>query len=94
MMKTIFLLFALVAPAFSFVVQPQQSAARNLQLQARPNKFVQAATAAAIAISTHPLVVMAEEADGDYEYGAVDAPIGKCCLMIVKKKETLAVLVS
>lgn len=78
MMKTLCMLLALIASASAFVVQPQQ-AARTLKLQAsRPNQFVEAFTAASIAIATHPLVALAEEADGDYEYGAVDAPIGKC----------------
>jgi hypothetical protein len=35
----------------------------------------QIATTAAVVVSTSPLMVLAEEAD-DYEYGAVNAPIG------------------
>lgn len=78
MMKTLCMLLALIASASAFVAQPQQAASRNFKLQAsRPNQFVEAFTAASIAIATHPLVALAEDADGDYEYGAVDAPIGK-----------------
>ena len=49
-------------------------------LAAAPNnqitdKLTQFMTTAAVVISTSPLVALAEEVD-DYEYGAVNAPIG------------------
>ena len=43
-------------------------------MQVSPKKSYAPAVAAAVALSS-PLVAMAEEVD-DYEYGAVDAPIG------------------
>ena len=43
-------------------------------MQVSPKKSLAPAVAAAVALSS-PLVAMAEQVD-DYEYGAVDAPIG------------------
>lgn len=65
------LLVVLVTATQAFVVSPR-SATRLAPLQAH-NKFMTAITTAAVVVSTSPLIALAEE---DYEYGAVDAPIG------------------
>lgn len=48
-----------------------------LEASAKPlgEKISQAMTTAAVVVATSPLAALAEEVD-DYEYGAVDAPIG------------------
>ena len=69
--------------SMAFVTNPT-SAGRATQLKAANNNNIQEiaekvgkfATTAAIAISASPLVALAQEVDADYEYGAVDAPIG------------------
>ena len=67
MMKTIVVITTLLAfltnTASAFSIQPAQAAIKT------------AATAAVVAVSTSPLVAIAEEVD-EYEYGAVNAPIG------------------
>ena len=40
------------------------------------NRLSQVVTATAVAVMTSPLVAIAEEAADEYEYGAVNAPIG------------------
>lgn len=70
------LLALFVSSASAFVVQPASRAVPSALQAQRPHKLVQIATTAAIVISTSPLVALAEEVDGDYEYGAVSAPIG------------------
>lgn len=59
---------------------PRQTARPSfVQLEAtsRPlgEKIAQALTTAAVVVATSPLMALAEEVD-DYEYGAVNAPIG------------------
>ena len=68
------LLLALVATtSHGFMVTPNK-ARHSPRLEAHAHdKLVQAVTTAAVVLSTSPLVALAEE---DYEYGAVNAPIG------------------
>ena len=80
-MYRILVLFLLLiaSSASAFIVQPP-AAVRNAAIvrvgaHQNNNRFIEQATAAAIAIAASPLVALAEEVD-DYEYGAVDAPIG------------------
>ena len=51
------------------------SRTQSYQLFWLVKKIGQFATTAAVVVSTSPLMAFAEEAD-DYEYGAVNAPIG------------------
>uniref|UniRef100_A0A7S2A631 Uncharacterized protein n=1 Tax=Trieres chinensis TaxID=1514140 RepID=A0A7S2A631_TRICV len=89
-MKTAAILAAalLSAPASAFVPQPPTSNSGvllrateptfdplNLSDDAKVSTTVAAAATAAVAAVAVPLAAVAEEAD-DYEYGAVDAPIG------------------
>lgn len=53
----------------AFAPSLEASAAKPME------KFAQIMTTAAVVVSSSPLVALAEEAD-DYEYGAVNAPIG------------------
>lgn len=72
------LLLALVGFAHSFSVKPSPKLLAPKKLVHVPtqrNRFVEAAAAAAAVLSTTPLVAIAEEVD-EYEYGAVNAPIG------------------
>ena len=57
--------------------QASRPAVAALEASAKPlsERFSQAVAVAAATIATSPLVALAEEAD-DYEYGAVNAPIG------------------
>mmetsp|Transcript_49114 Transcript_49114/g.141196 ORF Transcript_49114/g.141196 Transcript_49114/m.141196 type:complete len:131 (+) Transcript_49114:80-472(+) len=81
MRSFIFKIFAALFVAQSAVAfVPQQASkpafapltATNKPLLEKVSQFM---TTAAVVISTSPLVALAEEAD-DYEYGAVNAPIG------------------
>lgn len=70
------LCMALLASLSHGFVQKTPAIQRTSSLPAKlPSKqdIVKAATTAAVVISTSPLVALAEE---DYEYGAVNAPIG------------------
>lgn len=58
------------APLAAAPVSPQKQ-----PLIQPKNKISQFITTAAVVISTSPLIALAEEVD-DYEYGAVNAPIG------------------
>lgn len=76
-----FTIFALVIVAAiasvssAFVVKSPTHPLSLVRVEAQRNKLLEIATTAAIVFSTSPLAVLAEEA-GDYEYGAVSAPIG------------------
>ena len=74
-------LLLIASSASAFVVQPPTTArnAAVVRVGAHQgnNRFMEIATAAAVTIAASPLVALAEEVD-DYEYGAVDAPIGTC----------------
>ena len=65
----------------AFVTNPvvgrtsQLQAASTINHEEFVDKLSKFAMTAAVAITTSPLMALAE-ADGDYEYGAVDAPIG------------------
>ena len=72
-------LILITSSASAFVVQAP-AVARNPAIvrvgaQQNNNRFMETATAAVFTIVASPLVALAEEVD-DYEYGAVDAPIG------------------
>lgn len=72
--------FLLVAQAaVAFAPRPAGSRPSVVQLEATQKpmteKVSQIMTTAAVALATSPLMAIAEEAD-DYEYGAVNAPIG------------------
>lgn len=56
---------------------PNKPVSTQLKVSSKPlnEKAAQFMATAAVAISTSPLVALAEEVD-DYEYGAVNAPIG------------------
>jgi len=71
MNRIVFLLVCLATGATAFVVQPPSRT--TVVVEAQRNKFMEIATTAAIAFT--PLAALAEEVD-NYEYGAVDAPIG------------------
>lgn len=77
------LLALVVSSASAFVVQPPASAKRASSSSAlQAHKFVEiATTATAIAMSTFPLAAIAD--DGNFEFGAVDAPIGTCSMLVV-----------
>mmetsp|Transcript_16399 Transcript_16399/g.27233 ORF Transcript_16399/g.27233 Transcript_16399/m.27233 type:complete len:82 (+) Transcript_16399:139-384(+) len=79
MNRSLVLLFALFASASAFCVQPAALRSSTVAMQAtrsKTNKWATICTTAAVVISTSPLVALAEEMEGDYEYGAVSAPIG------------------
>jgi hypothetical protein len=61
----------------AFVIKAPAAAAREslVRLEAHRNRVIDIATTAAVAFSVSPLAALAEEVD-DYEYGAVNAPIG------------------
>jgi hypothetical protein len=60
-----------------FVIKPSQVLLEPVKLQASPNRWSEFTTiAAALTTLTTPLVAFAEAVD-DYEYGAVNAPIGE-----------------
>lgn len=73
-----FLLASQVAVAFAPRLA-SQTRLTSLQLEASANplheKMAQMLTTTAVVITTSPLMALAEEVD-DYEYGAVNAPIG------------------
>ena len=86
LVSKLFVLFMACQAAMGFVVQQQTSPSTKVLLHATtpgheqqpstesfPNKIAKALTATAVMVSTSPLMALAEE---DYEYGAVDAPIG------------------
>ena len=76
-------IFAIVMMAqCALAFAPHQQASKPafapaLQASAKPvsEKVVQFMATAAVVISTSPIMALAEEVD-DYEYGAVNAPIG------------------
>lgn len=72
----LFLLSAQVAMGFA-PVQQKLSAPTALEATSKPvgERVSQFLAATATAVAASPLVALAEEVD-DYEYGAVDAPIG------------------
>jgi len=65
---------ALCALETAFAFAPQQQPAAPKTSNSLVEKMSKFAMTAAVAISTSPLVALAEEVD-DYEYGAVSAPI-------------------
>jgi hypothetical protein len=73
---TLFIALVVASSASAFCIAPQTQKTTALNAVQRPHKLVEIATTAAIAFSTSPLAALAEEVDGDYEYGAVSAPIG------------------
>lgn len=70
------LFMALLASLSHGFVVKSPTIQRTASLEAFPSKqkLVEAATVAAVVVSTSPLMALAEEED--YEYGAVNAPIG------------------
>ena len=70
------LMATLASLSHGFVVK-SPTIQRTAPMEAFPSKqkLVEAATAAAVVVSTSPLMALAE-AEEDYEYGAVNAPIG------------------
>ena len=69
-------LVATFSAAFSSAFVVKAPAREPLvRVEAQRNKVIDIATTAAIAFSVSPLAALAEEVD-DYEYGAVNAPIG------------------
>jgi hypothetical protein len=74
-----FLTFFLVIQAVAAFAPRQTAHPSFVQLEAtsRPlsEKIAQTVTTAAVVVATSPLMALAEEVD-DYEYGAVNAPIG------------------
>ena len=76
----IFAILLMAQCAFAFAPHQQTrkpAFAPALQASAKPvsEKVAQFMTTAAVVISTSPIMALAEEVD-DYEYGAVNAPIG------------------
>ena len=69
------LLALLASTSYSFVVKSPNTLRPAVSLEAHltKEKIFQMASAAAVVLSTSPLAALAEE---DYEYGAVNAPIG------------------
>jgi len=67
------LFVALLASLSHAFVVKTPSVKSPTAMNALSPKLVKAATTAAVVISTSPLIALAEE---DYEYGAVNAPIG------------------
>ena len=77
-LTTIFTIVAMAAIATvstAFVVKSPTRPLSLVRVEAQRNEMLEIATTAAIVFSTSPLAALAEEA-GDYEYGAVSAPIG------------------
>lgn len=74
------LLVALLASlSNAFVVKTTPELRNPTQLAATRkhiDNITKAATTAAVVIATNPLVALAAEQPDDYEYGAVNAPIG------------------
>ena len=64
-----------LSPAILRAVSSDEDANGIATVKPLVKKIGQFATTAAVVVSTSPLMAFAEEAD-DYEYGAVNAPIG------------------
>jgi len=62
-------------PVNKAVAELEEASPMVSSLKPLVEKVGQFATTAAVVVSTSPLMALAEEAD-DYEYGAVNAPIG------------------
>jgi hypothetical protein len=73
--RTSLALLCIIGTISAFVIQPSRVAA-PVKIQAFPNRWSEFTTVAALTALTTPLVAIAEAVD-DYEYGAVNAPIGK-----------------
>lgn len=70
------LFFSLLVSCQSFIAPFSQPVQENTAAcENDGTKFAKVTAAAFVAISTSPLIAIAEEID-DYEYGAVNAPIG------------------
>eukprot|EP00546_Thalassionema_frauenfeldii_P006656 CAMPEP_0178913060 /NCGR_PEP_ID=MMETSP0786-20121207/10624_1 /TAXON_ID=186022 /ORGANISM="Thalassionema frauenfeldii, Strain CCMP 1798" /LENGTH=134 /DNA_ID=CAMNT_0020585743 /DNA_START=79 /DNA_END=483 /DNA_ORIENTATION=+ len=81
MTRILTILFALFSSCGAFLIQANGNAPiiKNLALDMHKPKFHEVATSVATSVAitfyASPLAALAEEAD-NYEYGAVDAPIG------------------
>mmetsp|Transcript_20155 Transcript_20155/g.23011 ORF Transcript_20155/g.23011 Transcript_20155/m.23011 type:complete len:150 (-) Transcript_20155:81-530(-) len=77
MTRIITLLLTLLVSCRAFIT-PNDQVVRNAKIavEEHGSKILQATTTIAIAVSASPLVAMAEAVVDDYEYGAVNAPIG------------------
>mmetsp|Transcript_17270 Transcript_17270/g.24947 ORF Transcript_17270/g.24947 Transcript_17270/m.24947 type:complete len:135 (-) Transcript_17270:262-666(-) len=70
-------LFACGATAFVSSPKPRPALVRvEATKNSHYNRLAQIVTTATIAVATSPLVALAEEVSDEYEYGAVNAPIG------------------
>jgi hypothetical protein len=74
-MKFFLTLLVVVATCSAFVVEPRSTRCTTTQLFANQPPLWQTATATLV-LTTTPLVAIAAEQVDDYEYGAVNAPIG------------------
>jgi hypothetical protein len=71
----VILLALICSSVFGFVMNSKTRLAFAGLEATKKNHLVEAAAAAVIAVATSPLVAVAADQD-DYEYGAVNAPIG------------------
>lgn len=73
----VLLITLLASLSHGFVVKtPGRTTSFTLEATSKSNDLIKAATTAAVALSTSPLIALAAEQPDDYEYGAVNAPIG------------------
>ena len=76
LVSKIFMGLLVLQSVAAFAPRDSNRFAPSLETSAKPlEKLSQVMTTTAVVVATSPLVAMAEEAD-DYEYGAVNAPIG------------------